>query len=149
VYVRVKKGKDAANRSVQQLQRIPGAILRGFSRRKISINEIGPLWMGQLGKRSVISEVRSAIFKKQLKRKHEVWNLVQLLEEEADAPAFFYSMEDVAGHLKVLLPKRESLFDMVRENGFVVSRTHCTPIGFKTNATLDEIEHIFKKLAKK
>jgi tRNA G26 N,N-dimethylase Trm1 len=38
----------------------------------------------------------------------------------------------------------EYIFEGLRNKGFVVTKTHCTPTGFKTNAPLDVITEVFK-----
>ena len=146
VYVQVKKGKEAANRSVEQLSCFSAKDLSAFSHRRVSDGTVGPLWMGKLQKRQVVEQVRSGVFEKQLNTKHELWKLVQTLEEEAGGPPFFYTMEDVATKLKTSVPRREHFFDKLREEGFLVTRTHCTPTGFKTNASFEEIKRVFRSV---
>jgi len=38
----------------------------------------------------------------------------------------------------------EQVFTQLKNKGYTVTRTHCTPTGFKTNAPLDVITEVFK-----
>ena len=40
----------------------------------------------------------------------------------------------------------ENLFDEIRNNGFECEKTHFSPIGIKTNAPINKIKNILKKL---
>jgi len=71
---------------------------------------------------------------------------LDLLEEEADASAFFYTTDDLASLLKISPPKMEHIFEKLEEKGYDAARTHFSPTGFKTNAPRNEIEVIFKQV---
>jgi tRNA (guanine26-N2/guanine27-N2)-dimethyltransferase len=148
VYLLVKEGKRWANQSMETLQNLPISFFSQFFNISSREGFVGPLWMGKLQKRQVLEQVRTLLFQKEMNTKHELWGLVQLLEEEADAPSFFYTMENVAARLKTLIPKRDHLFETLQQNGFLVTRTHFCPTGFKTTASLKEIEKIFKTITR-
>jgi len=40
----------------------------------------------------------------------------------------------------------EHIFEKLKEKGYDAARTHFSPTGFKTNASRDEIETIFKQI---
>ncbi len=69
---------------------------------------------------------------------------MSLLEEEADAPAFFYTADSLASSLKCSLPKMKIIFEKLQNKGYNVVRTHFSPTGFKTDASVDEIKKVFK-----
>ena len=46
--------------------------------------------------------------------------------------------------MKTSAPKMESIFETLSEQGYEVSKTHFSNTGFKTNATFDVIEKVFK-----
>jgi tRNA (guanine26-N2/guanine27-N2)-dimethyltransferase len=105
---------------------------------------VGPLWLGDIQKKSAIQEIRTLASTTMLNTKHQIWKLLDLLEEEADAPPFFYTTNDLSSFLKQSPPTMEHIFERLRNKGFVVTKTHCTPTGFKTNAPLDVITEVFK-----
>jgi len=141
VYVCIKKGRNAANATMNQFSMIPAQQV------PLSTDErpwIGPLWLGTLGQRRVLAEVRTLLFTKELRTKNQLWHLLNLLEEEADGPPFFYTTNDLSSLLKVSPPTMEHLFEVLSKEGYLVTGTHCTPTGFKTNAPFDVIKEVFK-----
>ncbi|MFH1101514.1 MAG: tRNA (guanine(10)-N(2))-dimethyltransferase [Methanobacteriota archaeon] len=145
VYVQIKQGKRNANLNQENLTTISVDQLPGFKNTKSTIHQIGPLWMGHLHKPLLIKQVRTDLFTKNMNTKHELWMLLQLLEDEAEAPPFFYTMESVAAALKTSPPRREYLFEKIREHGYTVTRTHITPTGFKTTAPSSVIKTLFQQ----
>lgn len=142
VYVQVKNGKNHANNSMEfysslPAQEIPLALVtNNFT--------VGPLWMGNLHQKAIVQELRSLLFTKEITTKNKLWKLLSLLEEEADAPPFFYTMNDLGSLLKRSAPSMNHLFEHLEKKGYLVTRTHITPTGFKTNAPLDVITEVFK-----
>jgi tRNA (guanine26-N2/guanine27-N2)-dimethyltransferase len=104
--------------------------------------DIGPIWMGKLGDLRLIKELRTNLFEKKLKTKNELWKLLDLLEEEADASAFFYSTDGLASELKKSPHKMEDIFVKLKKEGFEATKTHFSKTGFKTNAPLDKIKKV-------
>jgi tRNA G26 N,N-dimethylase Trm1 len=51
---------------------------------------------------------------------------------------------DLSSLLKVSPPTMEHIIGQLKSKGFLVTRTHCTPTGFKTNAPLDIVTEVFK-----
>ena len=141
VYVQVINGKSQANNSMKNYSILNSNKIFSF---KNGAKVIGPLWTSKLQNKRTIAELRTILFKKSLKTKNEVWKLLDLLEEEADAPAFFYTTDNLASILKKSPPKMEIVFEKLKNKGFNVSRTHFSPTGFKTNASQNEIEKVFK-----
>jgi tRNA (guanine26-N2/guanine27-N2)-dimethyltransferase len=140
VYVKIINGVNRANDSMNQFKTI-------FSEEPKSQKEnieIGPLWMGKLHNKESIKEQRTILSEKTLGTKNQLWKLFDIYEEEANAPAFFYSTEDLASHFRKSAPKMEDIFDKLGKKGFEAYRTHFSPTGFKTNASLNEIKRIFK-----
>lgn len=141
-YVRIKKGRNTANAAMEQFASIPDKDV------PLSTSErpwVGPLWLGKLGQKTVLAEVRTLLFTKELRTKNHLWMLLNLLEEEADSPPFFYTTNDLSSLLKVSPPTMEHLFEVLTNHGYFVTRTHCTPTGFKTNAPFDIIKEVFKQ----
>jgi tRNA G26 N,N-dimethylase Trm1 len=79
-----------------------------------------------------------------LRTRPALWNLLIVLEEEADGPSFFYTTNDLSSRWKQSPPPMSCLFERLQQQGFLVTRTHCTPTGFKTNAPLAVIKEVFK-----
>ena len=141
VYLQVIKGTSRANDSMKYYSAIDSNELISSETTK---KDIGPLWTGKLQDNRVIKDLRTILFEKKLNTKNELWKLLDLLEEEADAPAFFYTTDSLASDLRTSPPKMELIFERLRDKGYEVSRTHFSPTGFKTNAPKTEIEKMFK-----
>jgi len=141
LYVQINNGKNAANTSMAQFSSIPA---KDVPLSKGNNAMVGPLWLGKLQKKPVLQEIRTILSTKELNTKNMLWKLLYLLEEEADAPPFFYTTNDLSSLLKQSPPTMEHIFERLRNKGFVVTKTHCTPTGFKTNAPLDVITEVFK-----
>jgi tRNA (guanine26-N2/guanine27-N2)-dimethyltransferase len=142
VYVKVINGTSRANESVENFSVIK-------SNKLISIEtnnkDIGPMWIGKLQDKKFLKELITIIFEKQLKTKNESWKLLDLLEEEADAPPFFFTSDSLASALKKSTPKTKVIFETLKNKGYDVFRTHFSQTGFKTNAPVDEVKSIFIK----
>ncbi|MCX6666805.1 MAG: tRNA (guanine(10)-N(2))-dimethyltransferase [Euryarchaeota archaeon] len=141
VYFRIRNGIKRADESVGELKCVSSDKL--CLSKNSSVN-VGPLWMGKLQNKNVVQELRTILFEKQVNTKHELWKLLSLLEDEADAPAFFYTVDSIASSLKRSLPKMKTIFEKLQNQGYNVARTHFSPTGFKTDAPIDEIKKLFK-----
>ncbi|HUT00156.1 MAG TPA: tRNA (guanine(10)-N(2))-dimethyltransferase [Candidatus Thermoplasmatota archaeon] len=141
IYVQIINGKNAANSSMAQFLSIPA---RDIPLSKGNTTVVGPLWMGKLQKKPILQEIRTIMSSKTLSTKNILWNLLYLLEEESDAPPFFYTTNDLSSLLKQSPPTMDHIFEHLRNKGFIATKTHCTPTGFKTNAPLDVITEVFK-----
>ncbi len=142
VYVRVKKGVGRANKSASNMKYATPKEL--FSSRE-NAADVGPLWLGKIENKKVIHELISYVLNKKLNTKGEILKLLDLLENEADAPPFFYTTDNMASSLKTSTPSMNHIFEKLKEKGYDVARTYFSPTGFKTNAPRDEIEEIFKQ----
>lgn len=140
VYVQVMYGTSNSNDSMSNYSTISKNENVGT---KTTKNDIGPMWMGKLQDKITLQELRTILFEKQLKTKNEVWKLLDLLEEEADAPNFFYTTDRLASILKKSPPKMETIFEELKNKKYSVFRTHFNSTGFKTNAPKSEIEKVF------
>ena len=140
LYVRVKNGVDYANDSIDKLSIVTSKKIGSYVGKSV---DVGPLWMGKTQDKRVLQELRTILFKKELNAKHEIWKLISLLEDEADAPAFFYTISDLASSLKKSAPKMKTVFEKLQKKGYIVTKTHFNEAGFKTDASLDEIKKIF------
>lgn len=139
-YVKIIKGVEKSNESVENLKIVnPNDFI--FLNKKDEL--IGPLWVGKLQDKAVLEKLREIIFEKQLGTKNQLWKLIDILEEENNAPLFFYTTENLASILKTSPPKFNKIFEELRKKGYDVFRTHFSPTGFKTNTPFDEIEKLF------
>lgn len=141
VYVKIINSVKKANESMNYFSFIkPGEHIGYETTKKF----IGPLWTGKLQNKKIFDQLRTILFEKQLKTRNLLWKLIDLLEEEADSPMFFYTSDNISSVLKKAQPKMKTLFQELRKKGYEVTRTHFNVKGFKTNAPVTEIEKMFK-----
>ena len=143
VYVKIRRGKRFANESMEKYSLVDPQEIT-FSLNK-SEEPVGPLWLGNLHTKHALKEIRTALFEKELNTKNSLWKLISLLEEEADAPPFFYTTDDLASYLKMSVPRMDNIFQKLKEKGYTASRTHFSATGFKTDASINEIKEVFKE----
>jgi tRNA (guanine26-N2/guanine27-N2)-dimethyltransferase len=142
LYVQVRKGKRFADESVKDFSTFNLKETLCFTE-DVSV---GPLWLGQIHDKATVGEIRTLLFEKRLNTKKQLWKLLYLLEDEADAPPFFYLTDYLASKLRISVPRMKCFFPKLEEKGYMVVRTHFASTGFKTDAPLDEIIEVFKKL---
>ena len=138
----IRLGKSSANESMQQVQILSESVLP--LAKKNTTRMVGPLWMGLLHQKQVLKQLRTNLFTRQLGTKHSLWKLLMLLEEEADASPFYYTTEAVAQFCKTHPPRLSTVLDYLHTQKFDAVKTHFDPTGFKTNASLKDIQKIFQ-----
>ena len=142
VYVKINKGAKKANKSIEKIKTIEKDNFIGI---KKTDKEIGPLWMGNIQDKKSIKEIRTTLFEKELKTKNQLWKILDLLEEEADSPIFYYTTNSISKILKKSPPKMSEIFEKISMTGHIVTKTHFNPAGFKTDMPLSDIKNkIFK-----
>ena len=141
IYVQVINSVKTANDSMNFYSIIKPGEHIGYETIK---KYIGPIWTGKLHSKKILGELRTILFEKQLNTRNSLWKLIDILEEEADAPMFFYTADKLSSIFKRHQPKMKTIFQEFRKKGYEVARTHFDLKGFKTNAPVAEIEKMFK-----
>jgi tRNA (guanine26-N2/guanine27-N2)-dimethyltransferase len=109
----------------------------------------GPFWLGPLwDKETVESMVRltPALVSTRLS---EVQKILGRVQEEADAPSFYYTTGAMASRYSVKPPSLTLLVESLRKYGYQASKTHFNPTGFRTNASPHDIIRCFRTIAEK
>ena len=107
------------------------------------VSTAGPLWLGPLFDKDFVDglvPMPHMASNKALERTMTLWR------EEARAPPFYYTVDSLGSHFKGSPPRIEELIAAFRERGRVATRTHITPIGFRTDAPHDEVLELFKAM---
>jgi tRNA (guanine26-N2/guanine27-N2)-dimethyltransferase len=110
---------------------------------------IGPLWFGNIHVKNVIQELRTILSQKTLNMKSRLWKLLNIFEEEADYPPFFYTMDNLASSLKLSAPKMNTMFEELTRKGYKAVRTQFSSTGFKTDAPQKVVIATFKRKGRK
>ncbi len=143
IYIRVEKGAKKGNDSLAKMGwadkdkdgwKMEGEFPRG--------EWAGPLWIGKLHDGEVVEKLMGYADEK-FGEKKRLKKILGIFLEEANSSPLFYLTDNMTNSLKVKQPKLSATIDALRERGFKASRTHFSPIGFKTNAEMKEIKKIF------
>ena len=108
--------------------------------------QAGPLWLGEIQNKEFISKMIDESENKKLNTKNQLLKLLNACLIEADSPATFYDVHSICRYLKISAPKLDLIFDEIRKNGFEAEKTHFSPIGIKTDASINDIKDILIKL---
>jgi tRNA (guanine26-N2/guanine27-N2)-dimethyltransferase len=141
-YIKIINNVSYANESGKNYRILNTEDLDFFQKYKTNI---GPLWIGKLFNKNFIKELRNNLFEKNLNKKYELIKLLDIFEEESDAPYFFYTTDNLSSSLKLPPPKLKVILNTLKNIGYLATRTHFSPTGFKTDASKKEIEKNFKK----
>ena len=102
----------------------------------------GPLYLGAIENRKFCEDLLEELSKRDFTKIREERRLVMLLRDETELPPFYYHMHDSPAFFGKKLPSFEDLLDVLKESGFKAGRTHFSPLGIKTNATVEQIVRI-------
>lgn len=102
-------------------------------------NKCGPIYLGKIQDKKFCKEVLEECIKRNFKKEEK---LMKTISEEIDAP-FYHDLHRI---IKGEIPKSDILIKALRKDKFKVSRTHFCSTGIKTNASLDELKGIIRKM---
>ena len=162
IYAEVRKGRKAANEMVRNLgylEYCPECLRRT---QRMSLKEIlgecesckletkigGPIWLGQLWDSELVRKMSwyaATIASSQLSN---LQKLVNRIEEESEAPPFYYRIDTIAHRLRTNPPKLLNIVRALRGKGHMTTLTHFHPNGFRTDAPERTIMSKVAQLAK-
>ena len=101
----------------------------------------GPLWIGKIFDKEYVENMIDVITNLEVKNSCEK-TLYKCLHE-AEMPAIYFTLDEIAKKVKSSPPKLEKIILNLKKNGFTASLTSFNPTGFRTNANINEIIKIF------
>jgi len=99
----------------------------------------GPLWIGDLHDKDFLETINLDMnmgTKKKLEKFLDLWI------SEAEAPPLFYELNEIASLTKTSPMRMNTMIARLKDNGFIATKTHFSPNGFKTDATMEDIKNI-------
>jgi tRNA (guanine26-N2/guanine27-N2)-dimethyltransferase len=108
---------------------------------KLKTSIAGPLWIGKIFDKEYVKNMIDEITNLEIKKSCEK-TLYKCLDE-AEMPAIYFTLDEIAKKVKSSPPKLEKIILNLKENGFTSSVTSFNPTGFRTNANINEIIKIF------
>ena len=94
----------------------------------------GPLWIGKIADPTFIEQISKENQLTAFKNSVKITKLLNLIRNEAIAPATYYVIDKLSGKLNLPAPSNESFLSALRQNGFQAIPTHFNPRGIKTDS---------------
>ena len=102
----------------------------------------GPLWIGKLFDKEFVTKMKNVRSSLTVHKRCE--RILDRSELEADLPATYYTLDEIASKMNSAPLKLSDAIDRLTSNGFKASMTSLNPSGFRTNCEIDEIIQIFQ-----
>ncbi len=106
----------------------------------------GPMWLGPFRELDFCNEAISELEVHHLNTKDKAKKLIALCRDELDIP-MFYDQHVICKELGVSATGIEALIEAIKAHGFEASRTHFSGTSFRTDAPIDKIKEIIKKVS--
>jgi tRNA (guanine26-N2/guanine27-N2)-dimethyltransferase len=141
-YLRTEEGAKRADESLKKMgyvchDRETGERFCSEVEEKGYLNA-GPLWIGGLLDQDTVSGLKSRPYTDISVRK-----MVELWKEEVVSHTLFYTTDEVSKMKSANPPRLRTVLDKLRSQGFTATRTHFSPTGFKTDATIEDLKKLF------
>jgi tRNA (guanine26-N2/guanine27-N2)-dimethyltransferase len=159
IYAIILKGKKAANESMSMLgflEYCPSCLTRTPTNSLESVRTScgscvartkigGPIWLGPLWDGPTVQTMIQRTPALLSSRLTEIQNILSCIEEEWNAPAYHFRTDVIAQKFGIKPPSIGKVLAVLRGNGYVATRTHFHPNGFRTNAPTKEIASLLRK----
>jgi tRNA (guanine26-N2/guanine27-N2)-dimethyltransferase len=106
----------------------------------------GPLWIGDIQDADFIEKMIDETNHKKINTEKDALKLLNSCLLEAGAPVTFYDVHSICKSLKISAPKLDLIFEGIKNKGFVAIKTHFSPIGIKTDASIEDIKNVLMEL---
>jgi len=140
VYLQIKSGVNQANHCIEQIHSLSS---EQVPFQKEPYQSFGPVWTGPLHDKIFLTDLLQIISKKTLDEEKQIRNLLQVCEQEALMPPFYYSTTFLSKQFKTSAPPLDEFLKTFEKKGFFITRTQFDPTGFKTNASKKNVETLF------
>ncbi|MFQ5405532.1 MAG: tRNA (guanine(10)-N(2))-dimethyltransferase [Candidatus Micrarchaeia archaeon] len=114
---------------------------------KANVEWAGPLWTGKLSDQAFLVDVEKLVEKSKLKEKKELMKLFSQLvcDNQSVMPAWFFDVPSITSKFKVGVHlKLDDLVKALQKKGFKACRTHFSPTGIKTDASVRDVLLLIK-----
>ena len=111
---------------------------------KSKISAAGPLWIGKIFDKEFVKNMLDGISNLSVDKVCK--KIIEKNFDEAELPATYYTLDEIASKTKSSPPKLENLVNALRKSDFVAGPTAFSPTGFRTDANILEITKIFQTI---
>ncbi|MDY6771346.1 MAG: tRNA (guanine(10)-N(2))-dimethyltransferase [Candidatus Nanohaloarchaea archaeon] len=104
---------------------------------------LGPLWIGKLGRRDFLADVRDDLDEREY---DDAAELVEMLHGECLLKTPYYDTHQIAGSIGLPVPTKQELLDELHDIGYNAAPTHFSPMGIRTNAPIEDLKDVIRDL---
>ena len=163
LYAVVRKGRKTANRTLACLGYLtycPTCLFRSENKSISSVGSKcvncgalaligGPFWLGPIWDRETVESMVRRTPALVSSRLSEAQKLLGRVQGELDAPRFYFTTDALAPAYRVKPPSLQLLIESLRASGYHAVKTHFSPTGFRTNASIQTIVDRCRTIAEK
>ncbi|MBN2015164.1 MAG: tRNA (guanine(10)-N(2))-dimethyltransferase [Candidatus Altiarchaeota archaeon] len=151
VYVRVKRSRKSANKSLQSMgyiQHCFRCLYRGFSGLEelktrcdcgSPLRTAGPLWVSCFADPEFCKRLEQQLLEENFRTLDESLRLVSIVGAEQQVFVPYYDVHKVYGKLGVIVAPMGKVMERLKGCGFKATRTHFSPIGVRTDARAQDV----------
>ncbi|MFX1450271.1 MAG: tRNA (guanine(10)-N(2))-dimethyltransferase [Promethearchaeota archaeon] len=161
VIVKLKQGILLANQILTEIGYIghcfecenrflfKGLILENSRKCEICSNKLqfaGPLWLGGFIDKEFCQKMLDNIDDLELKTKKRIQKIIQLIIQENNGIISYHEISRICKKENLIIPSFQKIIQNLSQEKFIVTRTHFSQSGIRTNATREKITQILKNL---
>ena len=109
----------------------------------------GPLWIGSICDLAFIEQIIKENQGTAFKNSAKITKLLNLIKNEATAPATYYVIDKLSGKINSIAPSNQALLEALHKNGFQAVLTHFNPRGVKTDAPALTMHKLLREITQK
>lgn len=162
IYMEIKKGSKASDESLENIGYISHCkecsyreTNKGLATSTLDtcpicgskLTQAGPLWLGEIQNKEFIESMINEAENKTLNQKKNVLKLLNSCLSEVNSPATFYDVHVMCRNLKISAPKYDLILKELKNEGYIATPTHFSPLGIKTDAPCSRVKDIITKLS--
>lgn len=109
----------------------------------------GPIWNAPLHDLEFLKEVNGVLSEDKHESYRKLRGLLSVAETELQDQPLYWSYPDICKTLRIHSPSPKLVYSALLNGGYRVSQTHCSDMGFKTDAPAKVVWDCFRALVKK
>jgi tRNA (guanine26-N2/guanine27-N2)-dimethyltransferase len=107
----------------------------------------GPMWLGKILEKQFCESMKKDNNHRALGNSTRITKLLDSAIDEAESPPTFYVLDKISGKLSLPVPSLKAIIEALNKGGPKTTKTHFNSRGFKTDASVSDIEESIRSLA--
>jgi tRNA (guanine26-N2/guanine27-N2)-dimethyltransferase len=108
----------------------------------------GPLYLGRLADSEFCLNMIKAN-NSLTEKSNRLSKILSLIADEVEAPPTYYTVDSICHRLHKVPPSPNQVIEELKSHNYIATKTHFDGGGFRTDATINEIIPLLKKLNQK